>query len=160
MKKVNGLRVGIILGMLVMAMGFVSCNNDDDVVNPTTKEKYTVTYTINSNASSPIFNLWATYRDKDGKDKNTMITEYPWTVSFEVEAPFTAKLIGTYLVKPSAEIPAIVTIAKDASFKVMQGETISNSSEAKSTTTMTNAEFEEYIKTNTIQFDFNYEIKK
>ncbi|WP_435261257.1 hypothetical protein [Tenacibaculum sp. nBUS_03] len=161
MKKVNVMKRGIILGVLLMVLGFVSCN-DDDSFSPTLKKKYSVTYSVNSNESSQVLDLWVFYNNKDGKEQNEIITKYPWNKTIEVEAPFNAKFCGKYQLKSNAKIPANVTIAKDVSFKIMQDKTISNSSGTKSKTTISKANYEKYIKTNSniIKFDFNYEIKK
>lgn len=147
-----------ILVLLILTLGFTSCNKDDDNIK-TEKEKYTVEYAINSNESTSIFNIAVIYKDKEGKDKSITVTEFPWKVSFEVEAPFVAKLSGNYSAKGGVIIPENVTIAKDAHFKITTGESLVKYEESKSKTTMSKSKFEDYVKVGKIGFNFYHEIK-
>lgn len=148
------------LGLMLLLGIIVGCDKDNDPIFPEENEKYTVEYMINSNESSPIFDIEVTYNDKDGTEKSIIVTDFPWKKSFKVEAPFVAKFKGVYTVKAGVDIPRNVTVAKDVLFRVLEGNDLRELDNSNKKFTITKSHFNEYIKTNTIGFDFLYEIEK
>lgn len=152
--------VSVIIAIMSMIV-LLGCNKDNEPnVDPVEIKTYQVSYIVNKNESSPIFDYKITYVDENGKEQTEQVSQLPWVNKVEVKAPFTASFSVHYSLKKGVDIPDVVRIGKNYALSITQGSDFSYYFPLSTKIPIPKDRLERYLSTKNPIISAEYEIKK